>query len=50
MLIDLSKPYIEIQKALPLEKIEAEDDTFGSLVVGIGYRAIPFLAGCIPYL
>ena len=50
MLLNLSKPNRNRQKALPVGQVEDHDDAIGTLVVGIRDGAIPLLSGCVPDL
>ena len=50
MFLDFGQPHIQVCEALLLEQVEAKDDTFGALVVGVRYSSIALLPRRVPNL
>ena len=50
MSVDLLEPVGDIVKCLLLSAIVHEDNSHGSLVIGLGNRAETLLSSCVPHL
>lgn len=50
MLINLLEPVGNVVESSLISAIVDQDDAHGSLVVGLGDSAEPFLASCVPHL
>ena len=50
MLLDLAQPGLHIIKGLHVRCVESEQNSLGSLVIGLRDRAEPLLASCVPNL
>ena len=50
MFLDFGQPHIQVCETLLLEQVEAKDDTFGALVVGVRYSSIALLPRRVPNL
>ena len=50
MFFDLGQPNIQVCKTLLLEQVEAENDTFCTLVIGVRDSSIPLLPCSVPNL
>jgi len=50
VLIDLTEPDWNAKEAFSVGEVENDNDSVGTLVVGIGDGAVPFLASCVPDL